>query len=245
MEFSFARDIRNQRNEVESRFKSGMLRTWPDLSPWLIRMEGDATWEHLPTMTLIFYQHLGVESPLASAMAGIFKNLYFAQSIHSGVKDDEEGQEYNQELQFSILIGDYIYGYVLKLLLDHQVVHLLPTFADMIADINEGLVRKHRLASDPITALQETKAPLYAAAFQTAAELSEKREADIYSKLGRDLGMAIELLHLGLNSKAHHYIHTSFEILSNYIKHPSGGILEKAVHEMYDRSCARDRAAVI
>lgn len=246
MEFSFNREVRNQLNEVDSRFKSGLLRSWPELNTFVNRLEGDSTWEHLPIMTLVFYHYLNIDSKLTSAMVNIFKNLYLSQSIHSWVMDDEEGQEYNQELQFSILIGDYIFGYILKLLLDNQAEKLINSFSMMMCNINEGLVRKHALLLDTEQALKEIKAPLYSTAFQTAAQLAGCNSENICARLGFDIGMAIELLHLGMNNQADQYVHSSFELLSD-LKHrsASGSILERALHELHDRACAQERAAVI
>lgn len=247
MEFSFAREVRSQIHEMDSTFKNGLLRSWPGLNTFVKRMEGDPTWDHLPVLTLMFHHYLGVESSLATSMAGIMRNLYLAQSIHSWVKDDEEGQDYNQELQFSILIGDYMFGYILKMLLENRSDSILSTLSAMICTISEGLVRKHRFSPDPVKALKETKAPLYATAFQTAAELSGNvNDAPAFGQIGHHLGMAVELLHLGMNSEADKHVHSGFELLSAHRhRHSANSGLDKAIQELHDHSCRQGRAAVI
>lgn len=246
MEYLFARDYRHRLNEVERSFKNGMVKSWPEIKTYANRLEGDTTWDHLSLMTLVFYDHLGVNNRLSTVMAYIFKNLYLAQTIHCGVKDDEEGQEYNQDLQFAILIGDYTFGYIMQLLLENQAERVLTSLASMICTISEGLVRKRYQAWNPIREIEEVKAPLYATAFQTAAQLAECGMESSYSRVGHDIGMAVELLHLGVNNQVDRYVHSSFEILSGLKQdHALDGIMGKVINELHELACSQDRAAVI
>lgn len=246
MEYLFARDYRHQLNDVDRSFKTGMLKSWPEIKTYVNLLEGDTTWDHLTLMTLVFYDHLGINNRLSTVMAYIFKNLYLAQTIHCGVKDDEEGQEYNQDLQFAILIGDYTFGYIMQLLLENQAERVLSSLASMICAISEGLVRKRYQVWNPIKEIEEVKAPLYATAFQTAAQLAGCGRESSYRRLGHDMGMAVELLHLGVNSQVDRYVHSSFEILSS-LKHDNAleGVMGKVINELHDLACSQDRAAVI
>ena len=246
MEYLFAHDYRHQLNEVERYFKAGMLKPWPEINTYINRLEGDTTWDHLSLMTMVFYEHLSIDQRLSTVMAYIYKNLYLAQSIHCGVKDDEEGQEYNQDLQFAILIGDYTFGYIMQLLLENKAEKVLDSLSAMICTISEGLVRKHQQAWNHIREVEEIKAPLYATAFQTAAQLAGGGQESAYYRLGHDIGMAVELLHLGINQQVDKYIHSSFEILSS-LKEGNAcyGVMMKVINELHDLACNQDHAAVI
>ena len=246
MEYLFARDYRQQLGEVERIFKTGMLKSWPEIKPYVNLLEGDTTWEHLTLMTLVFNDHLGIDDRLSTVMAYIFKNLYLAQTIHCQVKDDEEGQEYNQDLQFAILIGDYTFGYIMQLLLENRAEQVLDSLASMICAISEGLVRKRYQAWSPIKEIEEIRAPLYATAFQSAAQLAGCGMESFYHRLGHDMGMAVELLHLGVNSQVERYVRNSFEMLSS-LKHDHslGGVMGKVISELHELACSQGRAAVI
>lgn len=246
MEYLFARDYLHQLNEVERSLHAGMLKLWPEIKIHVNRLKGDTTWDHLALMTLVFYDHLHVDRRLSTVMAYIFKNLYLAQSIHCGVKNDEEGQEYNRDLQFAILIGDYTFGYIMQLLLDNKAEHVLDSLSAMICTISEGLVRKYQQPWNPIKEISEIKAPLYAAAFQTAAQLAGAGSESAYYRLGHAVGMAVELLHAGVNNQVDQYVHSSFEILSS-LKNGQNyhGVIEKVINELHDLACSQDQAAVI
>lgn len=246
MEYLFAQDYRHQLNDVERRFKTGMLKSWPEIKTYVNRLQGDTTWDHLALMTLVFYDHLQVDNRLSTVMAYIFKNLYLAQSIHCSVKNDEEGQEYNQDLQFAILIGDYTFGYIMQILLDNKAEQVLSSLASMICTISEGLVRKYHQTWNAIKEIDQIKAPLYATAFQTAAQLAGVGKESAYYHLGHDIGMAVELLHLGVNNQVDRYVHSSFEILSGLKQdHALDGIMGKVINELHELACSQDRAAVI
>ncbi len=94
--------------------------------------------------------------------------------------------------------------------------------------------------------MEEIKAPLYATAFQTAAQLAGGGQERAYYRLGHDIGMAVELLHLGINQQVDKYIHSSFEILSS-LKEGNAcyGVMMKVINELHDLACNQDHAAVI
>lgn len=246
MEYLFARDYRHQLSDVERTFKAGMLKSWPEIKTYVNRLEGDTTWDHLALMTLVFYDHLQVDNRLSTVMAYIFKNLYLAQSIHCSVKNDEEGQEYNRDLQFAILIGDYTFGYIMQILLDNKAEQVLSSLASMICTISEGLVRKYHQTWNTIKEVEQIKAPLYATAFKTAAQLSGTGMESAYYRLGHDIGMAVELLHLGVNNRVDQLVHSSFEILSS-LKNGQAyeGVMGRVISELHDLACSQDQAAVI
>ncbi len=108
--------------------------------------------------------------------------------------DDEEGQVYDQNMQFSILIGDYIFGCILKMLVEIGADHLLDVFSNTIGQMNEGMVMKHKLQTAPEQVVAKTRASLYQAAFLTAARLKDIAPDAVmwYARLGFHVGMALE-----------------------------------------------------
>lgn len=196
MGFVFTRNLQKELNEVDQLFEKSLAPWWEELLPLVKGLESDTTWKSLPVFTMAVYRYMNIERKLSIVMTTIFKNLYLASRIHETVKDDQEGQEYNQNLQFSILIGDFIFGRVLKLLLEAEALELLETFAKMICEINEGMTLKYKTDSRFIDNIEKTRVPLYATAFYTAACLNgcDEFQREIYKRLGHDLGFSVLLV---------------------------------------------------
>jgi len=195
MDFMNTRDMERDLDRVNQVFVSSLVPWWNDIKPYMFRITEDRGMDQLPAIVLVAYQSIGLSNELAIKMANLFKILLLANRIHLLIQDDEEGQKHNPDMQFVILIGDYIFGKVLRLLLDTNAAKLLDMFAVMIGDINEGLIIEHKLNGDRETVISKTRAPLYQNAFQSAAELAEwpLDKANLYGLLGHDLGMALEL----------------------------------------------------
>jgi geranylgeranyl pyrophosphate synthase len=194
----FARELQIDLHEVDELFKKSLLPWWDDIANYVYKMTDDKSFNMLPAVVLAAYRKLGIERDLSLKMANMFKTMHLASRIHVLVKDDEEGQKVNQEMQFTILIGDYIFGKVLSLLYEYKVDMLLNIFATMICDINEGLIVEYKLDGSPDDVLARTKAPLYSSAFLTAAELAglSQEKKDTYGLIGHNLGMALELKYI-------------------------------------------------
>lgn len=195
MEYIFTKDIQSAIQEVEKTFRNGLLSWWNEISAYVPKVDNDLGYRLLPAVVLNSYWYLGLEKELAVQMANLFKTIDFATRIHVLIKDDEEGQRHNQELQFTILIGDYIFGKVLKLLVETGTDHLLTMFATMIGKINEGLIIEHKFKSGLEQTLLQTRAPLYYNAFLSAAKMAHlpPDQAENYGKVGHNLGTALEL----------------------------------------------------
>lgn len=195
MNFTFARDMQGDLLAVDSLFKKSLFPWWDDISIYIDNMDADFTFNMLPAMVIAAYRNLGLNKELNLAMANLFKTIYFANRIHVLIKDDEEGQLQNQELQFTILIGDYIFGRILKLLLEAKADRLLKIFSAMMCEMNEGLVVQYKLDGDLQQTLAMTRASLYSSAFITAAQMAglEENKIVIYGEIGRNLGMALEI----------------------------------------------------
>lgn len=196
MEFILTDNIRIDLAKVDIEFGHSLQPWWDELCGYQPAPGEDIGYELLPVLVINAYRWAGNGHRLTIKMANLFRTLNLANIIHLRVRDMEEGQEHNQQLQFTILIGDYIYGRVLKLLLETEAEKLLDQFAAMIATINEGLVMEHNLDSSLEEYLSRSRAPFYANAFSSAARMQGWNPAriDLYEELGRNLGMALEMI---------------------------------------------------
>lgn len=246
---SLIQELDTEVNEMEARFRQGLASWWEDLLPYMIRLREDFTWNLLPPLVLAVYKFAGVNRQLGISMANVFKTLYLANFVYSSVKDEEEGQDHDQEMQFSILIADYLFGHVLKQLVLADASHLLKHFADMVAEINEGLVMEHKLGVNSRQAMMKTRAPLYKTTFATAAELAglDGDRKSIYQDLGFNYGMAVELLHHNrFYDEAEAYYNQSRLLMRRLnANNPVQNSLEKALIELHLFSCDIEKAAVV
>ncbi|KUG04707.1 hypothetical protein ASZ90_017846 [hydrocarbon metagenome] len=217
MVFQFARDLSSELLDVDGLFKKSILPWWQEIETYRELIKLDHTWRALPAVVLSVYRGTGFNREFCISMANIFKILYLSVFIHELIKDDEEGQEYNQDMQFSILIGDYMFGRILALLIEAEADMLLPIFADMICEINEGMVKRYKLGSSEAEFVESRRASFYKTAFLTAAFCAGKNveEQGCFREAGYKLGMALELLQEeGLREEALSFLEDSEKLLS-------------------------------
>lgn len=202
MNFILTDDIKADVREMEKEFQKNLQPWWDELSLYLPKPGDDEGFQILPVIVMRAYRWAGHQPQLAIKMANLFRTINFANLVHLRVRDSIEGQQHNQDLQFTILIGDYIFGLVLKLLLETNAERLLDQFATMICNINEGFVWTYNLGADLEESITRTRAPFYANAFASAAKLQDWSPQDValYGNLGQNLGMALELIYIH-NSK--------------------------------------------
>lgn len=249
MNFAFSRELEVEMSDIENMFKESLQPWWGELANLRSTLQGDYSFQLMPAVVLLAYKYLDMDHEIRVAMGNLFKTLYFANRIHTLVKDNDEGQIHNQDMQFTILIGDYIFGRVLKLLLEAGADGVLDNFAQMISLINEGQVIKHKLDESTQEILQKTSAPFYSTAFATAARLKglEPSEVILYEELGFNLGMALELTMIGQNMEALNYLnqaHTSIEKFK-VVTGNTNSSLDKLVQEMLSLVTFFDTAAVV
>lgn len=250
MEYAFFQDLHVELLDLKETFQESLSPWWEDLQVYIKRMEHDPTGVLLPPLVLGVYQFTGTNRAVSITMANIFKSLYLAHSIHSLVQDDEEGQDYGRELQFRILIGDYLFGLVLKQLVDAGVDGLLEPLTAMISEINTGMVLKHKLKGQELPVLEQTRASLYRTSFSTCAELAGFSETikRKYGDMGFNLGMAVELLHhKTLYSQAREYLFNAEIMLKELAagQAAGGSALARAVAELEGYLCDMEQVAVI
>lgn len=246
----FSEDVEASLIDVDNLLEKSLLPWWDDITSYKEHLQEDITWKVLPEVVLDVYKYFGIDRQLSIAMANIFKTIYFSNHIHSLVKDDEEGQKHSNDLQFTILIGDYIFGRVLKLLVENGVSELLAVLSNMICELNEGMVLQYKTDVKLHQALQKTRAPLYAAAFDTAAQLSglEGEHKQLYQEIGYNLGMAIELSNENESGpEAKTYIHNAELILRHChdFYNMQDNILEKIIKDLHVSICGVHNVAVV
>lgn len=183
------------------------LHPWREqILPYLGGLDKDPHWHMIPAITALVHRSLGIGYHRTVYISTILRMAYLANHIHDRVRDDEEGQVHDKNLQFTILIGDYLFGVLLSLLSEIDSHYLVPSLAGMMAEVNEGhVIRKVNGGGRAnLEVLAREKASFYKNAFLTAAvtaRLSE-REKNIYQEVGHNIGMALAIEAEGLTYPA-------------------------------------------
>ncbi len=214
MVFEFSRH--DELQELDVLFKKSISPWSEEIEVYLELIKGDHTWRTLAAIVFNIYRGIGLNKDLSLSMANIYKILYLSVFIHELIHDDEEGQEYNQLMQFSILIGDYMFGRIMALLLEAEADMLLPLFADTICEINQGMVGRYKLKGSWSDYISSTRASLYKSAFATAACYAGKSEEEqiSFQEAGYNLGKAVEFInHDDLREEVLTCLETSASIL--------------------------------
>ncbi len=249
MDRLITRELNNELIELDRVFKETINPWWDSTYSYYQQLIYDITWKALPPVITAAYRYLGCEGQVIT-FTNIFRTAYFAHHIHASVRDDKEGQKHNREMQFSILIGDYFFGRLLKLLVEADNKKILVPFAAMICSMNEGMVIKHKIDAKDNQVVEKTKAPIYATAFLSAAINAEKDAefCEIYRQLGFNLGMCIELSYdNNLHSMALQYLFRTEGIFKQIDKeyHGKNNLLENVINEMKDILAETKAAAVV
>ncbi len=233
MVFQFTRDLSTELLDVDGLFKKSILPWWQEIEIYMELIRLDHTWRTLPAVVFSIYRGTGFNREFCISMANIFKVLYLSVFIHELIKDDEEGQEFNQDMQFSILIGDFMFGRILALLIEAGADRLLPIFSDMICEINEGMVKRYKLGGNQEEFIENTRASFYKTAFLTAAYYAGKNmeEQECFKEAGYKLGLALEFLKDEvLREEALSYLGDSEELLSSQ----QGSMISTSMGPIYE-----------
>lgn len=250
MNFLFTREVISDLSDVDRIFKQSLLPWWDDISLYHDKLQEDFTWKVLPAVVLNIYKYFGLNRKISIAMANIFKNVYFSNYIHALIKDDEEGQQHDNKMQFTILIGDYIFGNILKLLVESNTVNLLDIFSELMSELSEGMILQYKLQAEPSQVFKKAKAPLYETVFYTAAQLSglNGENKEVYKRMGYNLGMSVELYNQsGFGQEAQRYVYNMEQILKkfkDYYNTPDS-ILEKVIKNLHASIYDRESIAVV
>lgn len=241
-QYMMSGDLKSELQKVDEKFR-GTVSLWQeDIKPYISGLENDPLWHIIPAFVLSACKYTGVERDLSISIANIFRTIYMANHIHEQIKDEEESQEYNQQMRLAILLGDYMFGKILKLLLNENAAHLVDIFAGLICKLNEGLTVKYKMNNDLMHNLKHIYAPFFKAAFLSASRLAgnndDKEKA--YGDLGYNLGLAI--CFSILNEPAHYmakiqyHIDESIRILIEIYpeNRVTSNYIYKLISEMYE-----------
>lgn len=217
MNLQFPKEMSQDLLEVDRMLYHSIMPWWPKIQNFMELIKFDKTWNTMPGIVYGICRDLGLKRDYCMAVTNIFKVNYLAYFIHESVGDEEEGQECNQDMQFSILIGDFLFGKMLSLLIKADAEILVPYFTNMICEIGEGMVSFYKLGADQEEYIGKTKASYYKTAFLTAAASAKKpyHEQELYRQAGYKLGMAIELLNQADNDEIKSLLKDSEGILNS------------------------------
>lgn len=197
-----------------------ILQPWAeDLGKYSESVEREIHWTALPALTVAINRHFTNYGQRGGCLAAIFSLLFVADYIGCQVKDDEEGQEYNRDLQFAILIADLIFGQAVKLLSSINGHGLLGILTDMMCIINEGhVMRRISNGEDDQEILAREKASFYKYSFLAAAKANGcgALECKFYEDLGYDVGMAITLYDSGMKAAGLAFLERVKSLLAGY-----------------------------
>lgn len=173
-------------------FQKSLNPWYKDLESYLTSLRTDPHWWVLPGVVMAVHRFFGSEYSNELHHAVIFTLIYLADHIHCRVKDAEQGQLYDESLQFSILIGDLLTGRAIQLLAQLEGgQHMLEPIADMMAELGEGHTLK-KLAGDNATSktIAQEKAAFYRYAFEVGAMAAGRTAAEVkeYAAFGQEIG---------------------------------------------------------
>lgn len=250
MNFPLNRELKTEPVDLEQVFKHRLLSRRDNIDNYVNGLKDDFTWTILPSVVIIIYKYAGHNRQLSIAMSDIFRNCYLAHRIHALVKDDEEGQQHDRELQFSILIGDYLFGYVVKALVDIRADSQVEAFTQMIAEVNQGMLVKHKLNGSCEEVAEKTRAPFYATAFLTAAQLAgyDRETCKAYHNMGFHFGMSVELgQEPSLKQQSQFHVHECDKLFIKLYQRANivGSNLEKAIRHLHFPFCDLGAFAVV
>ena len=237
----FDNDFKTELRDVDAVIMDNLVSWWPEINKY-INQSHNHIWHSLPVVVFSIYRYLGVDKRVTLLMASVFKMVHMGNAIHAYVKDDEEGQLYNRDLQFSILLGDYLFGKILNLLLEAQAHKHLDTLTRTICEVNEGMIMRYKTNEDNHKIIEKTSGSLYAAAFETAAKMAgvDPEQIGLYIQLGYHIGMSLEMINNeSYKDNAYLHVHKCQDIFNtiNEEKNILNSSLERGINELHSLIC--------
>lgn len=203
------------------------MRPWDEqLQPHQRNLKKVIHWTALPAITVAVNRHFEGHEKTGSHLAAIFSLLFLADYIHCGVGDDDQGV-CNDGFQFSILVGDYLFGKAMGLLNRINGHGLLQQFSQLICAVNEGhVMRKLANGQADCEILAREQASYYQYSFLTAAIAGGcgPLECKLYEETGHILGMAIALYNEGMDRTGASYLERTRTLLTTGFRPRNGKI---------------------
>lgn len=156
----------------------------------------------LPALVILSARSFSYNHPRVICMASMVQMMFLSSSIHNQIMDDGEESlvKTQPEPQYPALVGDLVYGKVLRLLCEANCVEMLPWLAGVICDMNDAAVARlqagktGRLNSEfKLEYLRREYAALFGVAGRIGASLAgaEKDQIHNMTQIGMNLGMII------------------------------------------------------
>ncbi|WP_206811619.1 polyprenyl synthetase family protein [Paradesulfitobacterium ferrireducens] len=188
--------IREELKEIQDRladeisFKSA---TFSELIP----LEFDELEHHAcPAIVLAVSNACGYHGRQAVSMAAIIQFVFMADKVHSLMREDEGISE--ELRQFTVLVGDFLYGKFFLGLSRDKLLPFLAPIAGVIGDMSIGTIyrwlgREHELSIEEILQiLERERASLTGLAARVGAELAGMplNVVQRFESFGSQLGLA-------------------------------------------------------
>ncbi|AHF07215.1 hypothetical protein [Desulfitobacterium metallireducens] len=176
--------------EREIRFKAAEFEELVELS------SNDLDENACPLIVLAVNRSFGGNARPAVALATIVQYIFMADQVHRLMNDKPDLDE--DERQFPVLVGDFLYGKFFLGLCKNKLLHLLAPLAQVIATMNEGAIsrwqtlRESGNESKRLEILEMERATITGVAARLSAEItgcSEKIQ-NRCEALGWELGLA-------------------------------------------------------
>lgn len=195
MNWGLTRSFEEDLALVDKYYRNSLRPWWGEVEKHHQRLEEDTAFMVLPALAISVFRDMGNSRDTSLTIGHIIKLICLSNFIHEEVKDDDEGQTQDSEMQFSILIGDYILGQVLDIIIDQQLDSLIKMFAEMMAAVSQGLTEKYKMDLDWQEVVERSRLPLYRTVFQAAGRVAGAgSNTEVWlDSLGYNLGMAVEL----------------------------------------------------
>lgn len=190
--FSFDEELNEVKKylQAEIRFKAG---SFDDL----VHYEPDNLDRNAcPAMVLAVGRACGAPNIPVIHLASIIQYIFMADQIHRLMSDNLELDE--DQRQFPVLVGDFLYGIFFLGLCREQVLRFLRPLAEVIATMSQGgisrwLAQGREVGREEwIRILEQERATLMGLAARLSAELAGAAQhiQDAAEKLGWELGLA-------------------------------------------------------
>lgn len=174
-----------------------------------------------PALVILSSRLSGGDQEKTVALASIFQFIFMASQIMKGISESDSDyirgdSDPRDGSQFPVLVGDYLYGKFFTFLCDAELLHLLKPLAEIICRIHEGGILRKKAVGQPLSSqavrdvVSKETAELFSGCCRLGASLAgaSRKEQDVLSKFGHNLGMGFGFLELG----------AAFEYTDDYFK---------------------------
>lgn len=189
--FGFQNDLETLHAQMKSeiRFKTARFEELVELS--LNHLELNLC----PAVVFAVTRALAKEGLKMLPLASLFQYIFLSDKVHRLVTDGDISED---ERQYPILVGDYLFGQAFQKLCQKDLFPHLKEFTKLIEEMNEGVIQRWSLKNkqisldDYILILSKEKASILELAAKMTAEVNGAREivTNRLESFGYNIGMA-------------------------------------------------------